>query len=565
MTVESAQGYPTAAAEVVTPLEPPDTAGIKETTDLEWINHALAGMWPEFQDVAQFMLDKKILPMVNEKVKAKTDKVKEISFQEFSLGKIPPRLEKIRATNLPGGIAKIHAWFEYRSDMTSVIKLETTLGTFTSGIKDLCVKGDAVVLMNPYEESSPGTASCSAFLVDIPEIDFKFAGQGAAFTNSIGLKGIIVSIAGLVMQKLMVLPNIISVNVGMLDMKIYPPVLEQPDPIGMMRCTIKKGGLAKGEQAKKGFSLKRSFENFYEAVDTAMGKAIGKDMTEYFQLHLGDQVWEPRTTEVDASYDFMVVDPQQKFYFSVWDVDVSGGNDKMSELGPYHLDQTQALSGKPLTFLDEDKVPYATGEFKMEWFDIVPDTVGKHDSMVIAGIRELKVKGSDKDMGKLRVKGKLGQVERQSNSGAALKDKLHTANVQEALEEVRERMQGSKIEESVINEILDLQPKQTRVSINGSIDFALKSADIPSAVLEFTIVEILKDKDKTEKIVGQKSVKISDLQAAKGMNIPSPMTITGSREIEAEIDLQLCGMVPGPAPGEGKIIAVHRHSVSQGA
>mmetsp|Transcript_104240 Transcript_104240/g.185218 ORF Transcript_104240/g.185218 Transcript_104240/m.185218 type:complete len:571 (+) Transcript_104240:87-1799(+) len=534
-----------------------DLTGSVQTADLSWINHALAGMWPEFQDVAEFMLNNKILPMVKEKLMAKTDKVKDIGFQEFSLGKMPPRLETIKVTNLPGGIARVQVRFEYVSDMKSVTKLETTLGTFTSGIQDLSVKGEGVMLMNPYEESSPGTASCSGFLVDVPEVDFKFAGEGASFVNSIGLKGIIVHIAGIVMQKLMVLPNMITVNVGMLEMKVYPPVMEQPDPIGMMRVTFKKGGLVK---QKKDFSLKRSFENVFEAIDTAMGKAMGKDMTEYFQLVLGEQEWEPRSNETGKCHDFYVVDPMQKLHLSIWDVDVAGSNDEMAKIGPFHMDQLQAMSGKPITLFDEDKHPYATSEFQFEWFDIQPGVVGKDDSMVMAGIRELKLKGAmDKDMGKLSVKGKLGSIEETTHAATALKDKLQTESVKDTLEEVRERMQKAKMEESVIKQIMDLKPKITRLSINASIELSLKSTEIPSAVLELSIIET--KKDKMETVIAQKSVKISELKAAQGMNLPSPMVLMGSGgEIEAEIDLQLCGMVLGNAPGEGKVVALYRHA-----
>eukprot|EP00931_Biecheleriopsis_adriatica_P087192 TRINITY_DN61695_c0_g1_i1.p1 TRINITY_DN61695_c0_g1~~TRINITY_DN61695_c0_g1_i1.p1 ORF type:complete len:584 (-),score=145.27 TRINITY_DN61695_c0_g1_i1:60-1811(-) len=562
------QAYP--SPEVYDPSEvklpepdPDDLKKIVETGDLAWINHALAGVWPELQDVAQFMLDNKILPKVKEKVMAKTDKVKSIGFKEFSLGKRPPRLEKVRVTNLPGGIAKVQVCFEYRSDMTVVTKLETTLGSFSSGIKDFHVKGEGVLLINPYEESSPGTASVGGFLVDIPEIDFKFAGQGSSFVNTIGLKGIILQIAGTVMQKILVLPNMITVNIGMLDMKVYPPVMEQPDPIGMMRVTFKKGGLIK---QKKAFSVKRSFENLYEVIDTAIGKAMGKDMTEYFQLVLGEQVWKVKTNKTGSSIDLYVVDPQQMIHLSVWDVDVSGGDDEMATIGPFHMDQLEALSGKPITFFDEDKHPYAIGEFQFEWFDIQPAVEGKEDSMVMAGIRELKMKGpADKDMGKLCVKGILGSAEQKSHFAKVLKDKLQTDKVKETLQEVRQRMEEAKLEESVINHVLNLQPKITRLSINTNLEFALKTAAIPSEVLELSVIEIKKgDKKKVETVIAQKSVKISELRAAKDMNLPSPMVLKGSGgEFEAEIDLQLCGMVHGKAPGEGKAVAVHRHSLHQ--
>jgi len=528
------------------------------------MNHMMEHLFPELAQVASFMFDNDFGPKMKKQIMSKSDKVKDVKFSQFKMGTVPPKFEKLQVTNLPGGICKVRVWGDYMSDLSVLVTLNTTLGEFQCGFKNLQISGDMVIICNPYEEANPGTASMSCYFVEVPSIDFDFAGT-VAFINSLGIKDIFIKMAASALEKKVVLPNMATINVQLLERRVYPLVFEQPDPMGMLRVRYKKGGLTK---QKKAFTVSRAFENAFEYVDNQLGKMMGKDMSEYLQITLGEMKWEPNLNHTDVSSTFVVVDPQQRLHLSVWDRDLVGADDLMASAGPYHLDVMQNdFTGKPVVFKDDDQEEYASCNFEFEWLNLERGQVGEKDSMVIASIRELTVHTHLESTRKLAVRGKLLDAVKTSHQGSILKHRFQDPKVQHAMQDVKECLTENKVDSTVIEQVMQLLPKNSRISINSSIHLIFPTEKLRDCSLELSVVEFTKNGKTTEEtIVAQTLVKMAELKASPNMNMPDLMQLTGSiGKIDAEIDLSLCGLVPGKAPaydvesGRPRMSVVHYH------
>jgi len=337
--------------------------------------------------------------------------------------------------------------------------------------------------------------------------------------------------------------------------------------MGMLRVRYKKGGLIK---QKKAFTFSRAIENAFEYVDNKLGKMMGKDMTEYLQISLGEMIWEPNLNHTDVSSTFVVVDPQQRLHLSVWDRDLMGADDLMASAGPYHLDVLQnELTGKPVIFKDDDQEAYASCNFEFEWLNLERGQVGEKDSMVVVSVRELVVHTHLESTRKLAVRGKLLDVVKTSHMGSILKHRFQDPKVKHAMQDVKECLTENKVDSAIIEQVMQLLPKSTRISINSSIHLIIPTANLKDCSLELSVVEFTRNgKIMEETIVAQTVVKMSDLKAAPNMNMPDEMSLlTGSMgKIDAEIDLSLCGLVPGHAPaydaesGPPRMSPGHHHS-----
>lgn len=495
------------------------------------------------------LFETKFLPPVREKIMAVSDKINNFSLSKFNLGNFAPKLDKVQVMSMPGGVAKCRCWGEYKSDMAVVFELDTKIGKFSFGIKDFTMEGDMVFILNPYEEGSTGTGSVSVYFIQLPEIHFSFAGT-TTFINQIGVKGVMMDVLNKALEQKMVLPNMMSINIGLAEFKIYPLVVEQPEPLGILHVKLLKGSLVKQE---KRASLKHVFENAFEFVDNKLGHLMGKDMSEYFHLRLGQAIWEPKVSGVqNQSFDFVVVDPQQQLFLSVWDRDVMGGDDEMAHVGPFYLNQLQHISGpsKPLHFIDGDRHDYAIGDFEFEWSACHRGALGPTRSLLLMSMRELLVNSALEKTRKLVIRGKLGSEEKTSNMGSVMKDKLELKTVKAALEDVKEVLQKANVNASIVEQVMNMKPKVSRVSLNSAIYFPFLSSDVNTQVLELQLIEMKKEGKKwVEHFIDKTNINLLDLKNAAGMMIENKINFKGSLgKVEAEINLVLCSLTPTGFP-----------------
>eukprot|EP00930_Biecheleria_cincta_P099403 TRINITY_DN91029_c0_g1_i1.p1 TRINITY_DN91029_c0_g1~~TRINITY_DN91029_c0_g1_i1.p1 ORF type:complete len:611 (-),score=105.39 TRINITY_DN91029_c0_g1_i1:83-1915(-) len=526
----------------------------KSREELAWVNHAVRHLWPELDKTIWHIVEHKILPGIKERATTKVQQIEDIKFSKFSLGHCPPVIEKVRVTQLPYGDTKVRVWFEYKSDMFVEMEIKSNIaaiGTVHCGIKDLKVKGNAVGILSPYVDSMPGTGSVSVFCVELPDIDFQFSGS-ASIINKLGVKGIILNVMSSVLEKKIVLPNMVTLNIGLTDFKVYPPVFEQPEPVAMLRVTLQKGSLRSGTNTQKsGFSISRSVDNVFEYFDTKLGKMMGKDMSEYFRFRLGEDVWEPKVNSTGLTYDFEIVDIEQLLHMSVWDTDFINQDDEIGTAGPYTLQELPALVNKPVGFLDAEGLESAQAVLSFQYFEVARDQLdlAVETSMVIIGVRELRKPGPLPAGCKLALRGKLGKTEKTSHFGAVIKDQFQLPAVKAAMAQVRQNLTNAQVDQATIDKVLSLEVEVARVSINGSVCIDFPSAQLKTLDLELYIIDRSKDnKGKmVDKVLGQTNVTLADIDVATGKSGPVIFD-TEIGQIEAEVDISLCALIPTIAP-----------------
>lgn len=533
------------------------------STDLGWMNHLLSHLWPEFEQAVQYIISNRVLPKIREKALLKSDKIHDVVLSEFTMGRLPPTINRVQSSHLPDGVSRVQCWGEYTSDMCVEMRVDTALGTFKCGIKNLKIDGSMVFFLRPFEESMPGTGSVSAFFMEMPSIDFNFLGQ-VGFIEKLGVKEIIISAMSSALAKMIVLPHIVTINVGLIDFKVYPPVFEKPEPIGVLRVTLVKAAMGEDEKAKvkqkigvrKRLTL--AADSVFEYFDTKLGKAMGKDMSNYFGLTIGDETWKPKVSETNVTNDFTVVDTEQTISINVWDPDFANADDEMGSVGPFKMKDAIALTDKTLRLRDPDGQQVAMAQLKTEWLNVERQAVGQTDSMVIFSVRELSKDGGGLAGCRIVVQGRLGEKVSRTGVGAIMKDRAELPVVKEVVNDIQQKLKERGVAEDIISEAVNLQVKKTKVSINSALFLSLETKDIDTAELELSVLDVQKQKnshgrptgEETEVVLAEHRIPLKTLRTMEGMHMPGPITLkgVGSGDFEAEFDLAMCALVPGPLP-----------------
>merc|ERR1712048_1445007 len=118
-----------------------------------------------------------------------------------------------------------------------------------------------------------------------------------------------------------------------------------------------------------------------------------------------------------------------------------------------------------------------------------------------------------------------------------------------ALKQVRNNLHKSGIDASTIEAALQLQGESTRMAVNRSLHFTVESSAIGSSQLELNLIECPPkskrpsengSKREDERVVGQHSIKLTDLSIAPNATLPGPITFaTSFGEVEAQIHISL--------------------------
>mmetsp|Transcript_31010 Transcript_31010/g.67765 ORF Transcript_31010/g.67765 Transcript_31010/m.67765 type:complete len:595 (-) Transcript_31010:45-1829(-) len=549
-----------------TPADP--TVQENSVKDLAWVNHALAHLWPEMDQVANHIVETQVLPKIREKL---PDSIIEMKFSHFTLGKTAPILGPIHVTNLPDGISRVRVFVEYSSDMYMEVSVVTKLGTVTCGIKELKVSGDIVFRLDPYIPNSPGTSGptggVSVYFLDEPEIDFVFSGH-AHVIDTIGIKSMVLNaIDGMVCSKV-VTPNIVTQLVGLTDFKVYPLVFQSPTPLGVLRVTLQKAAITqhpkeedeeKGTKSKPVFSIARmkgAASRIGEWVDDRIGDMTGVNTDPYLKLAIGDQIWKPELKKLGATHDFTLFDPEQRFHVSAWDRDTVSEDDMLGRAGPFSMAEAMAASEKAIEILGPEDELYGHVQLKLEWMLATPGVISPGGCIALLTIGELRQEGAGIRDKKLAIRAKIKEVEITTLSGKQIKGAHELPSVIKALEEVRENLVKKKVPEATIKDALALKVENTRLAINSSMHFELHTADLDSAVLELSLVEVVqgkgKDKEtKKEIVVGEHKVTLSALKEAEKLTFPGPVVFeTSFGFVHAAIHITLSGLT---VPGESAV------------
>eukprot|EP00931_Biecheleriopsis_adriatica_P094424 TRINITY_DN68082_c0_g1_i1.p1 TRINITY_DN68082_c0_g1~~TRINITY_DN68082_c0_g1_i1.p1 ORF type:complete len:594 (-),score=121.89 TRINITY_DN68082_c0_g1_i1:42-1823(-) len=528
--------------------------------DLDWINHALKNMWPQFEQAVRTVIDNKIMPKVREKA-LKNDKIKDIKFAKYRLGGEPPKVLQIHTTHLDQGRCKVRAHVIYESDMHVELQIDAAIiGSVHVGIKDTKIDGEMIFILSPYEEDSPDVGSLSLYFVEVPKIDFDFAGH-ADFLTKLGIDDLVIKTMTQELQKKLVLPNILTVNIGLKDFKVFPPVFEKPTPIGLLQLRLTKG--AKLSEAAKtslesnmtnhkkpGFltRAKRTFEGLFEYVDNKLGESMGKDMKEYLEFRVGETIWNPKLEgHFGETFEFPVHEVEQQLHIQVWDRDLIGEDDVMGQAAPIDLVNVHELAGKDVPLLSpEDGIPWAVVSFQVDFKAVKTKAEGKSECMVVIGIRDLAQAKGNLQGKKLAVRAEIGETQMTTPPGSVLKGAQDLDRFKELMADIRQNMKDEHLDEATIDRVLAVA-SPPRVSINQTLHLACPTSALSSQYLKFSLIEMetTQKKEIIHHVIGKskKNLKLADLRSAKEHRMSELVEFESSLgDFTAQLVITLCAL-----------------------
>lgn len=546
---------------LATVKDPVITTGSTENSlhELAWLNHAIANIWPQCEQAAQTVMDNKVMPVVRAKILGKSDKVKDIRFSRFGLGAQPPRIAKIKTTSLQHGSCKMKCHMVYDSDTHFELQVDTTIiGSVKLGIKDIKVEGDMIFILRPYEEESPDIGSLSFYFVEAPKIDFDFSGH-VDFLTTLGLDDLVIKAMAAALEKKLVLPNMITVNVNLKDFKVFPPVFEKPNPIGVLRLRLLRGtrGSAAAQVAndvkpkKPGLAarIKKSVETVFEYVDNKIGESTGKDMQEYLEFRVGETIWNPKLVASSGeTFDFLVHEMEQQLKISVWDTDFIGSDDLMGEAVPIDLQNVPAASGKDIPLISrEDGTPWATVSFHVDYKKVRPKAEGKSECMVMIGILDLTQRKGNLQGKKLAVRAQIGEQQTTTPAGSVLKGVQEKDDVKKLLADIRQQLMDSNVDQAAIDKAMAVT-SPPRVSINTTLHLPCPTSALSSQELELSLIEIetTSKKETIHHVVGKakRKLKLAELRGAKEYKMSHEQVEFESSlgDIAAQLSITLCAL-----------------------
>jgi hypothetical protein len=534
--------------------------------NLEWLNLALAHIWPDMEQTLQTIVESQVIPKLEEKLPK--DKIQEVRISRFTLGKTSPEIGPIQVTNLAHGVSRMRCIFEYLSDMVVEFSIATSVATISCGISNLQMSGAIVLRIDSYIENSPGTAGptggVSGYFLDKPEIDFQFTGH-ASILDSIGIRGIIRNAIQKAVCAKMVTPNILTQLIGLSDLKIYPLAFQSPPPVGILRVTLQSAQISvvqKSEEdndkkvgkKRSSFSkLKETLSIAGEWIDNRVGHIAGVDTDPYLQLEVGDQMWTPTVKALGSTLDFTVFDPEQRLTMSVWDRDVTSEDDMLGKVGSYSIADAVAASEKSLKVHGAEGEFYGTVQLKFSWLLATPGVLSPGGCVVLISLHELRQEGDAMKGKHLAVRTRLKGEEQTTLPGQRLKGGHESELVVKALAKVRENLMEAKVDESTIDQALALKGELTRLAINTSFHFTVSPKDLESEVLELSLIEIgrLPNINSNNKCaveaVASEAFQLSALKSKANFYEPGPVIFeTPFGKVYAGITLSLAGLtVPG--------------------
>lgn len=550
--------------------------------DLAWVNIALRHLWPQLDELAKFILEGRILPLLKAKIlsnpKAK-DMVTDLRLTNFTIGEAPCVLGPIQSTPQRRANVRVRCHMDYASDMDVQFEMDTTLvGTIPFGINDFRMSGPLVLHLRPFISTAPGTGGVSGGFIDIPKIEFQLSGIGQ-LANFPGLQDMCYDACKKVLAEMMVLPNLASQMMSFADLKLYPLTFHHVVPVGALQVKLiavdaehthgkhdrhnrsKSVSPAASEASKKsklsilsrifalGRSIKHVAEDAVELLDDGLAKLAGHNTASYLKFRIGQDDWNAELHDIGKEHEFLLYDHEQHLYISFWDRDFSSADDKMAEAEPLVMKEVLAMNGKAIevTPLDGREDEIRTVTLQARYLSVRPtqaDDLTQPKVMVIARIKELLQEGSFSLRGKtLVLRLKCGSEEKTTKPAKYMKGLDDSPLAVPVLDQIRANMKEQGHSESNIEKALDLTPlAKTRFSVNSSYFFNFPCSQLESESLEITLIERVQqeqDKKKFDEVpLGSSTIELSKVRNTKSFLLNAPIEIDAGTL--GKVEVQVC-------------------------
>jgi len=560
LTVTSRSSLPSPRDQVRRHSSPSPTDGIhkKEASVLElaWANHALGHMWPRFDQLARYVAENKMLPILQAKLEPKLkDKFKSLKLSEFTLGQVPPVMGPVQTSVGTAGSTRMLLNGEYFSDMHVEFNLDTTLGKVSFGMKNFMMAGQLVFHFHPFYQSAPGTGGVSAYFLNSPDMVFDFSGH-AELANFPGLKELIIGVVSNYLDQKMVLPNLVSQVMNFADFKLYPLAFQSGTPCGLLEVRIVKAvtqrRTSNSPKATKkrirrdkssssnngaktsvldglmsaGKAAAKSIHDAVEAVDEGIGRLAGKIMDPYIQLKLGEKICHTELKQQSDTFEFFVHDPEQHLQITLMDRDFSSADDEIAHAPPLTIAQAVASSGKTICLVeDDDSKFHVEVQIQAAFMTLKPGKVApKGRCLQMTRVKELHQAGFGLKGKKIAVRLEQEKEVVTHRPATQLPGVDDNKNAKPVIAQIRQNMTQAGHAPAAIDKAVDLAPiATTRFGLNRTHAFLMEEAAISTATLKMSLIEIVPQANEGRQSMAQRMV--DKLQAKTNPDGPEEVVL----------------------------------------
>lgn len=509
---------------------------------LDWLNFLISHTWPQMGQLASNIVEVHIEPLLREKL---PERLKGMKLSKFTIGERPGKFERFEVYDLPNGTSCVHAALDCHSEM----QIEWEVKGFTFGIKDISLIGEIVFLLRPFIEELPGTGGVTVFFINPPELDFKFTGV-ARVAEFKGVKSMIRSVLDDVLADVLVMPNVITQLMRYSDFSLYPMVMGDPVPIGLLRIkTLKAKDLPSGDI-------------------NCLGLLGGGVDDNYIKVSLGNDKWTAKVKKsaLGATHDFVVYDPEQQLRIDLWDEDQYTDDDHMGRAGPFGLHEAMELSDKSIQLYDpsDSAKPAGTLVLQVDYYLGTPRTLGPVLNAIMLPIREVHMPPA-KENSKVYIRAELGAVQKRSRVGVVMKSHLKEHTVASVMGDMQERLRKHGLSDVDIQKLtttdgLSCNSDQISMAINECMTFMIPDgAGLDSGEIKMTLLEEVHD-DKAkpakkrgrqpsmlESELGRCVIRLRDLKEAPQLTVKGPALFKHSdgTAYNVEVSAFVCGFKAG--------------------
>mmetsp|Transcript_115366 Transcript_115366/g.337306 ORF Transcript_115366/g.337306 Transcript_115366/m.337306 type:complete len:594 (-) Transcript_115366:117-1898(-) len=517
---------------------PPENIG--SPAQLQWLNLLIAHTWPQLGQLASHFVEEKIEPLLRKQLSGT------VKLKKFAMGERPGRIGLVEVYDLPQGTSCIHVSLDYTSDM----EVQWDVRSFTFGIKNFSIVGEIVFLLRPYMEEHPGTGGVTIFFANPPSMNFQFTGL-ARIAEFKGIKSRIKAVLEEALGDKLVLPHTVSQLMRFSDYSLYPMVMGDPNPIGLLRMkTLTAKDMPSGDI-------------------TCFGVLGGGVDDNYIKISLGSERWRTKVNKssLGETHDFFVFDPEQTVNVELWDKDIYTDDDLLGRAGPFSLYEVTTLSEKPMHFADphDDAKSAGSVTLKVDYYHGAPYTISSALNAIMLPIREVHLPPS-KERSRVFVRAELGEVRKDSPMGVVMANRLQDRVVDSVMADVQERLRRHGLPEEEVSKLtstngLSCNSCQVTMAINHCMMFMIPEGTWQSsAEVRLSLLEEMENQEKAEPksnkkrtaavmevVLGQCTIKLEELKKADNFTV----TASGFQDNESgmkhnvEVSAFLCGFQEG--------------------
>jgi len=313
-------------------VEQPMTRTLKQQgLFCEWMNSALEKVWP--------YVSKTVEKIVRNQVTKEIDKVLgslNVRFKDVTLGKVAPILGPISVSSADG---KDTIEIQIGVNFDSEIEVSVTSSVVRIGIKSLAFHGQLCIRLMHLIPQIPIIGGIVIFFLDAPVIDYKFT-ETAKGLNLEYIKRTIGDIIRKVLVDEMVLPNVVSIPLGLEGQGVDRASMNRPAPICVLKVT-----------AIRAKELKAADMNLFSQASS----------DPYLKVRLADQEWRSPivkatlnpewTTGVRSKY-FLVYNKDQTMRIDIFDYDNFKSDDHIGFVEPLTLEDAKYWSEMEMDVFD---------------------------------------------------------------------------------------------------------------------------------------------------------------------------------------------------------------------